>query len=393
MAKSTIGVLGQMSIPSQPVFSYEEYERRWNKVRSSMAESNIDALITFNVENIFYLTGMDSENFFDYQCVILPIVDGEPKLIILDFESARAENSSITKDIYTYGAFDDHLKFTLQVTTGLSDIKRIAIDRTVKESILNPLCVGLESKQLSDAFGLVESARLVKSKGEIEYMEKAAQLTDCGVRAGYEAIQAGVEDREVAAAIIEAMYRAGSDTVCWGPVVAAGYRAGTAHSTFNGHIIQSNETVFMELTGESSRYVSPLMRTAVVGDALDNHRKVEQCVQAALAGIISTASAGTPACEVAAKGLEALQDVLPDHIFHHNFGYPVGIGYPGTWIEQLNFLIRADNDRPLLDGMVFHLPISIRKYGEYDVNLSHTMVVESGGGRILGNSVAQLESV
>ena len=91
VAKSTIGVLGQMSIPSQPVFSYEEYERRWNKVRSSMAESNIDALITFNVENIFYLTGMDSENFFDYQCVILPIVDGEPKLIILDFESTRAE--------------------------------------------------------------------------------------------------------------------------------------------------------------------------------------------------------------------------------------------------------------------------------------------------------------
>ena len=42
----------------------------------------------------------------------------------------------------------------------------------------------------------------------------------------------------VAVAITEAMYRGGGETVCWGPIVAAGYRAGSTHSTFNGYELQ-----------------------------------------------------------------------------------------------------------------------------------------------------------
>ena len=34
------------------------------------------------------------------------------------------------------------------------------------------------------------------------------------------------------------MYRGGGETVCWGPIVAVGYRAGSTHSTFNGYELQ-----------------------------------------------------------------------------------------------------------------------------------------------------------
>ena len=61
-------------------------------------------------------------------------------------------------------------------------------------------------------------------------MRQAASFTDEDVRAGYAAIAPGVRDATVAAAVVDAICRAGSDPVCWGPVVAAGYRAGLAVS-------------------------------------------------------------------------------------------------------------------------------------------------------------------
>ena len=382
-----------MSIPRQPAFGPDEFRRRWHSVRAAMEEAGVDLLVTFSPHNVFYLTGMDSENLFDYQCAVVGVEMEAPALLIFEFELARADNSVVVDDIRAYGTFDDPVVFTLEQLAGLAG-KRIALDRnTLSVERYGRLVAGLERFEISDAFGLVEGARLVKSAAELQLMERAAALTDTGVEAATGVIGEGVEDRVVAAAIVDAMYRAGSDTLCWGPIVAAGYRAGAAHSTFNGHRIGRGETVFLELTGEVSRYVSPLMRTVVAGEPSDAMLEVEAAVTAALEAIRVNARPGASARDVAASGLAALESVLEGHIFHHYFGYPVGIGYPPTWIESLGFFIRADNDLPLERGMTFHLPMSIRKYGEYGVNLSHTLVVEDGGARVLGSSPARLAVV
>src|SRR5262249_57968616 len=118
---------------------------------------------------------------------------------------------------------------------------------------------------------------------------------------------AGGRDGVGAAAIRDGMYRAGSDTVCGGRVVAAGYRAGLAHSSFNGHVIARGETVFVELTGEHRRYVAPVMRTAVVGPPTAEHRRLAQASADAVAAILDTARAGPLARAVAEAGLRFLR--------------------------------------------------------------------------------------
>src|SRR5260221_8505584 len=71
-----------------------------------MAERNLDALLVFSPHNVFSLSGMDSENLFDFQALIVP-ADGEPILVILDFEEARAANSVGFGRPVSYHAFDD----------------------------------------------------------------------------------------------------------------------------------------------------------------------------------------------------------------------------------------------------------------------------------------------
>lgn len=382
-----------MTIPQEPAFALEEYRRRLDAVQAAMADAALDGLLLFGPANIYYLSGMDSENLFDFQCLVVP-ASGDPELLIFELEAGRAANSCWVPGVHLYTAFSDPVAETVALARRLGLARgRLGIEEGAG---LTPgqherLGAALATARLSDAFGVVETVRLRKSAPELALMGRAAALTDAAVEAGFAASRTGVHDREVAAAICASLYRGGSDVLCWGPIVATGYRAGIAHSTFNGRKLEHGDAIFLELTGQTGRYTAPLMRSAVLGAPDAEMRMVARAAADAIAAIVATARPGISARQVAAAGAEALAPVLDLVVFHHYYGYPVGIGYPGTWIERLGMFLRADDDTLLEQGMVFHLPISLRKYGEWGVNLSHTLVITDSGAQPLTRSPARLE--
>jgi len=381
-----------MAIPREPAFEASEYAARLARVQAAMAERDLDGLLLFGPHNIFYLSGMDSENLFDFQCLIVPR-DGTPTLVILDFEEARAENSVGLGRVVSYHAFDDPIEAVLAQVRALGFARgRLGLEQRagLTPAAYLQFVERLAGARLEDPFGVVEDVRLVKSAAEIAYMRRAAALTDAATLAAYDALRPGVRDAEIAAVIMDVFYRGGSDTVCWGPIVASGYRAGSAHSSFNGRTIQAGETVFLELTAEVRRYTAPLMRTAILGRPSAEIARIAEAGAGAVEEILRVARPGVEAREVARAAGEVLAPVLPGLVFHHNFGYPVGIGYPGTWIETLGFFLRVDNPRPLAAGMVFHLPMSLRKFGEFGVNQSHTMLITETGAEALTQTEARL---
>ena len=364
-----------MPIPKQLAFEQREYESRLERVQRAMAERGLEAMLLFGPHNIFYLCGMDTENFVDYQCLVVPR-EGSPTLVILDVERSRYENSSWLPDVETYHSSNDPVAVTraaMKTRVGKIGVERRASAFSV--DLFEKLAASLPQADLVDAFGIVEQFRLLKSPAEIAYMRRAAELSELGATAGIEAMRVGAADYEIAAAVTGEMYRRGGETVCWGPIVAAGYRAGSTHSTFNGYRLKQGDTVFFEVTGEARRYTAPLMRTAVLGRPSEEIQRLAAAVEQTVEAILQTAREGVKASEVAQAGLAKLAPALDGMVFHYCFGYPVGIGYPPSWIEQLDYFIVAENDRRLEAGMTFHLPMSVRKYGEYAVNLSHTMVV------------------
>jgi Xaa-Pro dipeptidase len=386
-----------MTIPHEPVFEGAEYARRLALVRAGMAERGLDALLVFSPHNVFYLSGMDSENLFDFQCLIVPASAAlDPVLVILDFEEARAANSVGAGRTVSYHAFDDPIEAVIgQVRAmgvagghlGLESRAGItpAAARTFAERL------GPDGATVADPFGIIENVRLVKSAPELALIRRSAALTDAAVRAAFDALRPGVRDAEIAAVIMDVFYRGGSDTVCWGPIVASGYRAGSAHSSFNGRRIQAGETVFLELTAEVRRYTAPLMRTAILGAPSAEQERVAEAGARAVETNLATAAPGVPAADVAHAAGAGLAPIRDGIVFHDNFGYPVGIGYPGTWIETLGFFLRVDNPRPLAPGMVFHLPMSLRKFGEWGINQSHTIVITDGGAEALTQTPARLQ--
>jgi Xaa-Pro dipeptidase len=337
---------------------------------------------------------MDSENLFDPQACILA-AGNDPLLVILDFELGRFKNSAWLEKPILYGQFDDPVDAFVKATAaeGLAG-SRLGIDRRwIGAQQYQQLVAALPQARIEDCFGVVERVRLVKSEAEIALMQKAASFTDAGVEAGFSAIAAGRRDYDVAAGIMAALYGAGSELSCWGPIVASGYRSGLAHSAHNGRELKTGETIFLELTGQCRRYTAPLMRTAVIGNPSAEQRRIADASASAVGAILEAAKAGTPAKTVATAGMRYIAPVEDSIVFHHNFGYPVGLGYPPSWIETLGFFVRADNPTPLEAGMVFHLPMSLRVAGRFGICHSHTMLVTADGGVALTQTPARLREL
>jgi Xaa-Pro dipeptidase len=383
-----------VSTRREPAFAEAEYRRRTAAVHAGMRQRDLDALLLFGPHNVNYLTGMDSENLFDPQACIVA-AGADPVLVVLDFERGRFQNSSWLGTAIEFDGFADPvLAFAEAIKHHGLAHGRIGIEqRALGQDQYAKLLAALPKATFIDGFGVVERVRLVKSESEVALMRDAAAVTDKAVVAGFAAVAEGRADYDVAAAVTDALYRNGSDLACWGPIVAAGYRGGLAHSSHNGYRIRRGDTVFIEVTGQRKRYTAPLMRTAVLGKAEADKRCVADASAGAVAAIMSAAKAGTPARDIAAAGLKPLSPVLDGVIFHHNFGYPVGIGYPPSWIETLGFFLRANNPEPVEAGMVFHLPMSLRVLGTFGICLSHTMLVTREGGVSLTQSPAVLQEL
>lgn len=290
-----------MPIPNDPAFSVEEYQARLESIRVRMVAREIDGLLVFSPHNIYYLSGMDTENLFDFQCLIVPTT-GKPILVILDFEEARAENSVGLGSTVSYHAFDDPVQAVMAEVRKLGLLgARLGVEQGagVTPQTYLRFAEVLSGSYLEDSFGIIEHSRLVKSEAELAYMRQAAKMTDTAVLAAYAVLRPGVRDTEVAATIMDSLYRSGSETVCWGPIVASGYRAGSAHSTFNGRELLAGETIFLELTAQIRRYTAPLMRTAILGRPSAEAERVAQAGAKAVDSIIRTARPGIEAREVA----------------------------------------------------------------------------------------------
>jgi Xaa-Pro aminopeptidase len=132
------------------------------------------------------------------------------------------------------------------------------------------------------------------------------------------------------------------------------------------------------------------MRTLAHRRLRSSEARLAELAQITVRAVLDVARPGVPCAEVAYHASKALGTLDYSVVFHYNFGYPVGIAHPPTWMDGAPFHITAQNTEPLQEGMVFHLPASFRIPGVACVGLSQTFVVEQQGARALTRGSAEV---
>ena len=368
-------------------FPKEEFEARLASVRAGMADKGLDALLQFSPSNLFYLTGYNTAGFNNWQCLVVPMT-GNPVLVLRLLERPIALATSWTDSIETY---QDHEEPEAAVARTLSDLglsnANLGAEQTspfLTVGSYNKLN-GLVGGRLVDGTGIVESVRLIKSDLELDYFRRAARSTEAGMQAAVDAIAEGKTENDVAAASYEAMTATGGEFFCNSPIVTAGYKSGLAHTTYHRRTLERGDPVAIEIGATFNRYTSPLFRTAAVGEANPDLRRMYEACTEALESAIEAVKPGVQSRDVQ----EACQKVIDARGYEPHFrkrvGYGLGVGYPPTWGEGHIIDLKHHDERVLQPNMVFHVVPALRENGEYGVGMSETVAVTDSGHEVITN--------
>lgn len=374
-------------VDQKPVllFSREEYQGRVDKVRQGMSERGIDVLLVHNPEHIFYLTGYQSFGLRNYNCLILPR-EGELQLVLRELESHLVAVFSWLNKVRPVADEEDPIQATIDTlrAMGIPASATLACEDSNGSLILTPTAwerirAGFPDNRWVNGSGLFDAARRIKSPREQEFIKQAAALTDIGMSAALDAIREGATENDLAAAALHAMTASGAEYLSQAPTIAAGWRSGIPHTTYRRRPLKHGDCILIELSGNFNRYQSPLVRTAFVGEAPQRAKDMYAACKEALDACMATIRPGVVAGEVE----KVCRELITERGYWENFrkrpGYSVGFSFPPGWTENSVLSLHKGSSTVLDEGMVIHLPIIMREYGEFAVGVSETVIVTADG--------------
>jgi Xaa-Pro dipeptidase len=183
------------------------------RLKQSMADHQIDAIISLKPENSFYLSGFNPIIYSHPVIAILP-TRGEPALLIHALRDDHSRQSTLIRDIRLYGSWGKKKTMGPDWLAALAEICR--------EMGLEDATIGLELDFISvsrleafrstfpgvkftNASPLIEHARYVKDANEIALARKASAIADRGMSAAIGALRAGGTERDVSIEAMRAM--------------------------------------------------------------------------------------------------------------------------------------------------------------------------------------------
>lgn len=339
-------------------FPFEEYERRLRELRERIAERRMDAVVISDPENLMYLTDYQTTGYSFFQALVVPLED-EPFMITRKLEESNVIARTWVELTRPYPDTGDAIQMLVDALREFGlDKKRIGYERN---SYFFPAyhqdCIHttLTDGKLLDCFGIVEEGRICKSPMEIALMQNAARATEAGMKAGIEAVHAGVTENEIGAEISSAMFRAGGEPPAVMPYVTSGPRTMIGHATWEGRIVEPGEHVFLEVGGCYRRYHTAMMRTVVLGDLSPSMYKAQETMKMALDAVHKHVQPGMTVSDAdnMIRNIITKNDIGGRLVTRS--GYSIGIAFPPSWDEGYIVSLKQGESVVLKPGMTFHI--------------------------------------
>jgi ectoine hydrolase len=356
-------ILRRMTHPN-PAFLQTEFDDRLVRVRNAMVRAEIEVLFVTDPSNMGWLTGYDGWSFYVHQGVIVG-PEGPPLWWGRAMDGAGARRTIWMPDDCILGYDDTYvqnpLKHPMSNLCHLLDAQgwarlRVGVEKdnyyfsaAAHEAMLSAGMV------LTDATGLVNWERAVKSETEITYLRRAGAIVTRMHATIMELAVPGMRKNDLIAEI----YRAGIQGADghWGdypaivPMAPSGMDATAPHLTWDDSPLEPDVPTFFEIAGAYRRYQCPQSRTLFLGSVPQKYRDAEKAVAAATEAVLATARPGIR-CEDVAR---AFNGTLAQYGFHKDSrcGYSIGMSYPPDWGER-TMSLRAGDATLLKTGMTFH---------------------------------------
>ena len=376
-------------------FSKEEFSRRKDKVLKSMKDQNIDALLMFRQESMYWLTGYDTFGYVFFQCLIL---DQKGNLILLTRvpDLRQAQNTSNIKDIRVWVDKDG--------SNPTDDLKLILNELNLKEKKIGVEyeAYGLTGRNtlrlnkslenycsIEDKSELITKLRVVKSKEEIVYVKKAAELADKALDEVWKYAKAGESESKILAEMNRVIFEGGGDYPANEFVIGSGGNALLCRYQAEKRNLSNHDQLTVEWAGTYRHYHSAMFRTIPIGKADPKHYKMHEACVEVLKKCEDKLKPGNKIGEVFDIHAKSFDDLGYNKSRMNACGYSLGATFSPNWMDWP--MLYTGNPYVIEPGNIFFMHmILMDSDNELAMNLGETYLVTKDGNERLGKKKLDL---
>ena len=370
-------------------FTEEEYKSREKKVIKSMKEKNLDALLLFRQESMYWLTGYDTFGYVFFQCLVLTSL-GDKILLTRTPDLRQAQNTSNIKDIHIWVDKDsnnpaEELKSIL-VELNLEN-KNLGVEYesyglTGKNAMMLNECLS-NFANLNDESFLITKHRLVKSNQEIIYVKKAAALADKALEKAWESSHPGADESDILSAMQGAIFSGGGDYPGNEFIIGSGPDALLCRYFSGRRKLDPIDQLTLEFAGVYRHYHSALMRTIPIGEAKTEHFELHEICLEALYACESKLKVGNTAGDVFEQHRLIVDKTKYQSARLNACGYSLGATFAPTWMDWP--MLYENNPVVIEKNYVFFMHmILMHSETQTAMNLGETYIVSDTGCERLG---------
>jgi len=376
-------------------FSKEEFSDRKSKVIQELKKQNIDGLLMFRQESMYWLTGYDSFGFVYFQCLVLT-TKGDLILLTRAPDLRQAQNTSIIKDIRIWV---DKVN-----ANPVNELKNILSELGLEKSNLgveyeaygltgrNAIRLNNSLKNfvtLHDKSELVSCLRIVKSSAEIVYVKKAAELADNAMEMAWKYAHAGQDEAKILAEMQGAIFKGGGDYPANEFIIGSGKNALLCRYQSGKRKLDEIDQLSLEWAGTYKHYHSAMFRTILIGKVNDKQKKMYKACVEALKACENKLKPGNKVGEVFDVHADVFDRLGYKKSRMNACGYSLGTTFAPNWMDWP--MLYTGNQVLIKPGMVFFMHmILMDSDNELAMNLGETYLVTENGNERLGKKTLDL---
>ena len=376
-------------------FSKEEFQKRKDDVLKSMNKQNLDALLMFRQESMYWLTGYDTFGYVFFQTLVL---DKNGNLILLTRapDLRQAQNTSNIEDIRIWVDKDK--------SNPTEDLKKILDELSLKGKKIgveyeaygmtgrNALRLNETLKDycdLKDESELITKLRVIKSQEEIVYVKKAAELADNALDQAWKYCKAGVNEAKILAEMQKIVLEGGGDYPANEYIIGSGHNALLCRYQAEKRNLSIQDQLSIEWAGTYKHYHSAMFRTILLGKTDPKHIKMhEACVQA-LKNCENKLKPGNKIGEVFDIHAKTFDDLGFNKARMNACGYSLGSTFSPNWMDWP--MLYTGNPYIIQPGNIFFMHmILMDSENQLAMNLGETYLVTKRGNERLGKQKLDL---
>lgn len=188
-----------------PIFSPSEVRRRQREITARL---EAECVVVSSFHNSYYASGFPMRQFGRYAVTVL-FRDGDPVLLVPEFEVAGAAEQSPIEDIRSYGDMGRPLEVITQAIADVLSqrgVREVGVEAEgMPAAMLTRLSDLMTGVSFVDQTSHIDDVRLVSSEEELNYLKKAAAIADAGMRDLLSRVEPGVLETTLRAGAYAAM--------------------------------------------------------------------------------------------------------------------------------------------------------------------------------------------